>query len=112
MLDEGGALKCADTESPWKSSLSLSESNQIPQRCAVFPSHFSTFVNFNKDTLNVSKYNPPPPKKNVYIYDATDLYQCYHISNECCSFQISVNQRIQKSTSFHKNIKQHNCFEQ
>ncbi len=42
MLDEGGALKCADTESPWKSSLSLSESNQIPQRCAVFPSHFST----------------------------------------------------------------------
>uniref|UniRef100_A0A673GGA3 Uncharacterized LOC107732385 n=1 Tax=Sinocyclocheilus rhinocerous TaxID=307959 RepID=A0A673GGA3_9TELE len=36
------------------------------------------------------------------------LLQKYYISNECCSFKLSIHQRIwKKYHNFHKNIKQH-----
>ncbi len=34
------------------------------------------------------------------------MLQNIYISNKCCSFELSINQRILKENQFHKNIKQ------
>ncbi len=41
------------------------------------------------------------------------MLQKIYISNKHCSFEVSIHQNIQKKMyhGFHKNIKQHKCFE-
>ncbi len=39
------------------------------------------------------------------------MLQNNNISNKCCTFELSIHQRIlEKYHGFHKDIKQHNCF--